>query len=260
MPAFGETLSPDDVWKVVTFSRTLNAKKEDVDVGLDSRQPKTNKDLIARGKVMYERKCKSCHGSGGRGRGPAAEFLKRKPADLTLGVYKLRSTPKDSIPTDKDIFRTLTMGVGTGIMPGFPKVHPQDRWALVAFIKTMSNRFAKEEPGSIAELPKRKPSTKNSIERGLSVFRMSGCAQCHGEDGLGDGEKGKGIRDASGNEIDMPNFTDRFDLLSGSGPQDLYRTMWNGLAGVKMPMGQTLMSEDDAWDVINWILSVQKKN
>ena len=260
MPAFGEELSNEDIWKVVTFSRTLSAKNENVDSGLDTRQPKTTDELIARGKVMYERKCKSCHGDDGLGHGPAAEFLKRKPVDLTLGVYKLRSTPKDSIPTDHDIFRTLTMGVGTGIMPGFPKVHPQDRWAMVAFIKTMSTRFTKEQPGQVFKVPKRKPPTKESIERGLSIFRMSGCDQCHGKDGLGDGVKGHGIHDASGYKIDMPNFTDRFDLLSSGGAEGLYQTMWNGLSGVKMPMGQTLMSEDDAWDVINWILSIQKKN
>jgi hypothetical protein len=34
-------------------------------------------------------------------------------------------------------------------------------------------------------------------------------------------------------------------------------TMYNGLAGVPMPMGQTVFSEEDSWHVINWILSLR---
>ncbi len=262
MPSFAEKLSDDDIWKVVTFIRTLKVKKDDVDFGLFTKQPKTTKGIITRGKVMFLRKCKSCHGTDGRGHGPAAEFLNRKPSNLTLGVYKLRSTPQDSIPTDWDIYRTITVGVGTGIMPGFPSVHPQDRWALVAYVKTLSNRFAKEKPGNIAVIPPRTPPTKASIERGQSVFQMAGCKKCHGDQGRGDGKAAKGLHDASGNALEMPDFTDRYDLLSGPDPKDLWRTMWNGMSGVKMPMGQDLLSEEDAWDVINWILSIQnnKKN
>ncbi len=259
MPSFAEKLSEDDIWKVVTFIRTFKVKKKDVDLGLFTKQPKTTKGIIARGKVIFLRKCRSCHGAEGRGHGPAAEYLNRKPSNLTLGIYKLRSTPRDSIPTDWDIYRTITVGVGTGIMPGFPSVHPQDRWALVAYLKTLSRRFAKEKPGVIAVIPPRTPPTQDSIERGQSVFQMAGCKKCHGDQGRGDGSAAKGLRDASGNALEMPDFTDRYDLLSGSDPKDLWRTLWNGMSGVKMPMGQDLLNEEDAWDVINWILSLQKK-
>ena len=35
------------------------------------------------GKVEYEGKCATCHGLTGKGDGPTAQFLTRKPADLT---------------------------------------------------------------------------------------------------------------------------------------------------------------------------------
>ncbi len=35
------------------------------------------------GKVEYESKCATCHGLTGKGDGPTAQFLTRKPADLT---------------------------------------------------------------------------------------------------------------------------------------------------------------------------------
>ncbi len=37
----------------------------------------------ARGKMLYEQQCASCHGVGGRGDGPAGAGLAHKPADLT---------------------------------------------------------------------------------------------------------------------------------------------------------------------------------
>jgi mono/diheme cytochrome c family protein len=37
-----------------------------------------------RGPDLYRAHCAACHGSGGKGNGPAAASLKTKPADLTL--------------------------------------------------------------------------------------------------------------------------------------------------------------------------------
>jgi len=38
----------------------------------------------ASGKQMYRDYCAACHGIDGKGNGPAAEFLKEPPADLTM--------------------------------------------------------------------------------------------------------------------------------------------------------------------------------
>ena len=37
----------------------------------------------AGGQLLYKRYCAACHGSGGKGDGPAADALQPKPADLT---------------------------------------------------------------------------------------------------------------------------------------------------------------------------------
>ncbi len=39
--------------------------------------------VVATGKARFEKHCASCHGVDGRGNGPVAEALRRKPADLT---------------------------------------------------------------------------------------------------------------------------------------------------------------------------------
>ena len=36
------------------------------------------------GKIEYQSSCASCHGVDGKGNGPVADALKRKPADLTM--------------------------------------------------------------------------------------------------------------------------------------------------------------------------------
>jgi mono/diheme cytochrome c family protein len=52
---------------------------------------------------MYERHCRNCHGSGGRGDGPAAASLKIKPADF----HRFRSFLK----SDEELLRTIEHGV-----------------------------------------------------------------------------------------------------------------------------------------------------
>ena len=58
---------------------------------------------LTRGKAMYERHCQSCHGSGGRGDGPAAASLKTQPANF----HRFRSFLK----SDEELLRTIEHGV-----------------------------------------------------------------------------------------------------------------------------------------------------
>jgi len=39
--------------------------------------------VVQSGRALFSTYCASCHGIGGRGNGPAAEELRRRPADLT---------------------------------------------------------------------------------------------------------------------------------------------------------------------------------
>src|SRR5207247_2095034 len=77
-------------------------------------------DLIARGKEEFEEHCIGCHGVRGDGNGLAATFLFPRPRDFTIGVFKFRSTPSGSLPTDGDLFRTITRG---GRWPRMPTWH-----------------------------------------------------------------------------------------------------------------------------------------
>ena len=39
---------------------------------------------VERGRVMFEQHCAACHGRGGKGDGPAASTMTRKPTNVTL--------------------------------------------------------------------------------------------------------------------------------------------------------------------------------
>ncbi len=56
--------------------------------------------LADRGKPIYERFCVSCHGPQGDGHGYSAQWLDPMPRDFTSGIFKCRSTPSGTLPTD----------------------------------------------------------------------------------------------------------------------------------------------------------------
>ena len=73
---------------------------------------------VAKGKHLYEVNCVQCHGAEGKGDGYGAPFLVPPPRDLTAGQYKFRTTAGGQLPTDDDLFRTISRGAnGTGMPP-----------------------------------------------------------------------------------------------------------------------------------------------
>ena len=68
------------------------------------------------GKKIFDNYCIACHGSSGKGDGPEAYQLEIKPTDFTSGLYKFKSTPYGTLPTEEDIVNTLKLGVRTTAM------------------------------------------------------------------------------------------------------------------------------------------------
>ncbi|MGI9483408.1 MAG: c-type cytochrome [Hyphomicrobiales bacterium] len=57
-----------------------------------------SQDAAEIGKIAYGTYCAVCHGTGGKGDGPVAGQLRRKPADLTLLAKAVGGTfPKESV-------------------------------------------------------------------------------------------------------------------------------------------------------------------
>jgi len=72
-------------------------------------------------KADYRRFCVGCHGDNGDGNGENAPYMQppiyQQPRDFQLGVFKCRSTPTGTLPTDQDLFDAITRGFDRTNMP-----------------------------------------------------------------------------------------------------------------------------------------------
>lgn len=84
---------------------------------------------VAAGKDLWAKHCKSCHGSKGLGDGPKAGTLKTNPGDFSSAAFQGS--------TDGELF--FRTSKGRDEMPSYEKKIPEanDRWALVAFMRTL---------------------------------------------------------------------------------------------------------------------------
>jgi putative copper resistance protein D len=99
-------------------------------------------ESVARGQDLFAAHCGTCHGSSGRGDGPAAALLLQRPADLTA------SHTADH--TAGDLFWWITHGLGI-VMPAFEdQLSAESRWHLVNFVRTLT---AAEEARSLTDVP-----------------------------------------------------------------------------------------------------------
>ncbi len=84
------------------------------------------------GSRLFNENCISCHGSGGRGDGPAGKALQPPPRDLTrLAGWKGGTRLSD-------VFRTLSLGLSGTRMPAFDYLTHQQRFALAHFIVSLA--------------------------------------------------------------------------------------------------------------------------
>lgn len=212
-------------------------------------------ETVARGRAVYLEQCVSCHGVKGDGRGEAAAYLNPPPRNFTAGVYKFRSTMSGQLPTDDDLFRTLTLGIAGTSMDRYAGLPEQDRRALVAFLKRFSPRFAQEEAGTPILFPPPRPLTPESATRGLAIYERMQCAACHGDGASGDGPLAADLSDADGQPIRPANLT-RPRLKGGPAPESVYRSVMTGLDGTPMPSYGDSLSPEEGWDLALYILSL----
>ena len=86
-------------------------------------------EVLAEGKALYEKNCNLCHGTSGRGDGPATQYVKPAPADIS-------SAAAQATMTDGGIFWKLT--TGREPMPPFgKKLAERERWVLVHYVRSL---------------------------------------------------------------------------------------------------------------------------
>ena len=129
--------------------------------------PSTTKSLAA-GKALFQQQCAVCHGTKGKGDGPAAVALKPRPGDLTAIVFVRQK--------DGEIKWKIVNGRAP--MPTFGKaLKPEQIWQLVNYIRTLG---PKPTPPPKPKLPKSGPPSKQTerksaseLDRSPRVFKQS---------------------------------------------------------------------------------------
>jgi len=218
--------------------------------------PTASQDLVDLGERLYGWNCFPCHGAEGKGDGPVAQRQGLHPRDFTRGLFMLKSSAPGEMPFDEDLYRTIAVGVPLGGMPRNPNLELRDRWALVAYVKSLSApHFQTKAPGRPWSAPA--PREAPDPERGKTLFRVAvNCAACHGAGGKGDGPAAPELRDAWERPAPPPDLT-RGDLglKAGSRLEDIFRTLTLGMAGTPMPSFAPL-PENDRWDLAAYVRSL----
>jgi Cytochrome c len=115
----------------------------------------------------------------------------------------------------------------------------QDRWDLVDYVKTFSDRFKTEEVPPPIDIPvppypSAKAAPPELVNEGKLVFRVLQCWSCHGMTGQGNGPSANTLVDDWEVPIRPLDFTSG-NFKFGDSPSDVFRTFNTGLTGTPMP-------------------------
>lgn len=95
------------------------------------------------------------------------------------------------------------------------------------------------------------PGDVSAVARGNALYSSKGCPVCHGEKGRGDGPGIASLR------IPPPDFTNR-DRMITRGDPDLFWAIIRGRERAKMPAYRNELSENDVWDLVNYLRSLYR--
>jgi len=105
----------------------------------------TTAQLVSHGNKIYQAQCALCHGVEGLGDGTPG--LVPPPRNLVEGKWTKGGTPQG-------LFATLQNGIEGGSMVSFKHLPKLDRWALVHYIRSITNNkvdFNEEELENFAK-------------------------------------------------------------------------------------------------------------
>ena len=224
--------------------------------GVQASLARMRQDSAATGKAIFDAACATCHGRRGDGAGYEAKRFAQRPTDFTKGVYKLRSTI-GRVPQPGDIERSIRDGMpGTEMVPFRGVLSEASIAAVTAYIRSLGPTPAED---AIADAAKKRvavpaqrpfPRSAETIAKGKSLYTER-CQECHGERGEGSATE----KDDWGYRVVMMDFRRGFFKV-GTTDQDLFRAVMTGMNGTSMGNYGGDISDEDAWNVVDYIRSL----
>jgi len=102
--------------------------------GMENPLPATS-EVVAKGAELFQMNCSACHGTGGKGDGPAGEKLSPQPSDLT----HILQAP---LARDGYLFWAVSEGGKRfdTAMPAFNEIlDEQARWQIIHYLRTLES-------------------------------------------------------------------------------------------------------------------------
>ena len=231
------------------------------------QQYPANESNTAAGKQVYNKRCAFCHGDEGRGDGGAAPYLDPRPRDFTKGLFKFRSTFTGELPTDEDLFRTVSRGVPGTAMPAWGEppftLSEKERWQVIYYVKELSTEdFADPDFNPydyMIALPPVPPYTQARVDSGYVLYsdeKKGACVKCHGNSGRGDGAQAGTQKDDWGDEILPGDLSKPWNYKNGSSLAEMFRTFSTGINGSPMPGYAESLSEEQRWNLVCYVKSL----
>jgi mono/diheme cytochrome c family protein len=202
--------------------------------------------------ALYRARCAVCHGAEGRGDGPAAALLTPRPRDFTTGVYKFRSTPSGTLPTEADVLRTITRGLPGTSMPSFADLLGEpERRALARHVLAMAPPSRPQGTPLPVPFFNWRPAV---AVRGGQAYERAGCGKCHGADGRGEGWRPR--QEGPTGEVAPTDLTEPWSFRGGTQIDDIALRILGGIDGSPMPSFAGSLSRNDALVIAAYVLAL----
>ena len=128
-PAFGQTGAKTEA---PPWTAPARAARKQNPISADAKS-------VEAGKVLYTAACLPCHGTAGKGDGPAAAALERNGAPVRPGNL---SSPKLWDQSDGALFWKISEG--NTPMPSFQESFTEEqRWQIVNYVRTLAAKETK---------------------------------------------------------------------------------------------------------------------
>ena len=253
-------------------------------------------DIVDEGRVrggehQYQLYCVGCHGATGDGAGPGARYLNPRPRNFRKGVFKFTSTDTGQKPTRRDLYQTITRGLGGSSMPEFRLLSEERRWDLAEYVRWISIKGEFEQkmldwawedeelpdPDEVTEVVLESwsyernpvvypaipepPSTPESVARGAALYvdtSSANCVSCHGPKGMGYGVAADDFDDEWGYPI-RPRDLTTGQFRAGAEAADLYRSIATGVNGTPMTSFGSALTPEEIWDLVHFVQSLSQE-